>query len=420
MPRNTSAEELGLKIGTIVKVEKKDRSYAALTIAGEDIADRIESYALKNAHRSKKALVLVETKNGTAWRQVSLSQFEKTRLGQAVSDTGNSELNIAGNSEYSDFESHEELKDFIADSFSLKPQKLKISEVAWKYAVRTVIRGRNMLVVGPSGCGKTLLANALKVALGKEDKFFYINLGATQDPRSTLIGNTHFNKENGTYVSLSYFAKAIQVPGALILLDEASRAHPDAHNILMPILDYTQRYLRVDEKDDSPTINVASGVSFILTANVGSEYTATRTMDRALLDRCIMFEMQPLDEAQELENLQEQFPSVNKRYLVAIAKIATATRKEVRSENPRLDTIISTRMSEELAGCINDGMSLAESAEMCIYPYFSDAGGADSPRSQIRIIVQKELPTDLDETAAPFKSTPNKNSDLNNGRQKPW
>ena len=56
--------------------------------------------------------------------------------------------------------------------------------------------------------------------------------------------------------------KAISTPNAVILLDELSRAHPDAWNILMINLDQGQRYLRLDEHENSPTINVAEGVCF--------------------------------------------------------------------------------------------------------------------------------------------------------------
>ena len=34
-------------------------------------------------------------------------------------------------------------------------------------------------------------------ALDRPD--FYFNLGATQDPRASLIGNVHFDKGKGTY-----------------------------------------------------------------------------------------------------------------------------------------------------------------------------------------------------------------------------
>jgi MoxR-like ATPase len=75
------------------------------------------------------------------------------------------------------------------------------------------------------------------------------------------------------------------------LLDELSRAHPEAWNILMTVLDEGQRYLSLDEDVDSPTIMVASNVSFIATANIGTEYTSTRVLDRALMDRFEIIEV---------------------------------------------------------------------------------------------------------------------------------
>ena len=47
-------------------------------------------------------------------------------------------------------------------------------------------------------------------ALDRPD--FYFNMGGTQDPRATLIGNVHFDKKQGTYFSESLFVKAIQTP----------------------------------------------------------------------------------------------------------------------------------------------------------------------------------------------------------------
>ena len=78
------------------------------------------------------------------------------------------------------------------------------------------------MMTGPAGCGKTM-AKALVNALDRPD--FYFNLGATQDPRATLIGNTQFSKDKGTFFSESSFVKAIKTPNAVILLDELSRAH---------------------------------------------------------------------------------------------------------------------------------------------------------------------------------------------------
>ena len=273
------------------------------------------------------------------------------------------------------------------ESHGLKPKQLIVNELKWKYLIRSAMRGKNIMMTGPAGCGKTMAAKSVVAALDRED--FYFNLGATQDPRATLIGNTHFNKEDGTYFSEALFVKAIQTPNAVILLDELSRAHPDAANILMTVLDEGQRYLRLDEADGSPTIKVAEGVTFIATANIGNEYTATRVMDRALMDRFIVIEMDLLDKDQEFNLLKMLFPNVDTHTLDSIASIVHDTRKELKQENPRISTHISTRASVEMASLAYDGFSLVEAAEVTVYPQFDNAGGIDSERTFMKQIVQK-------------------------------
>ena len=280
-----------------------------------------------------------------------------------------------------------ELMNFIKTSDELKPDLLKMDTLKWKYLMRSALRGKNIMMTGPAGCGKTMAAKSVVKALDRPD--FYFNLGATQDPRSTLIGNTHFSKEDGTFFSQALFVKAIQTPNAVILLDELSRAHPDAHNILMTVLDEGQRYLRLDEADGSPTIKVAKGVTFIATANIGNEYTATRVMDRALLDRFIIVEMDVLNATQENELLTYLFPQVDANRIEAIADIVGGTRIEINTETPRISTAISTRNSVEMASLIYDGFTLEEAAEVCIYPQFDNAGGIDSERTFVKQLVQK-------------------------------
>ena len=288
-----------------------------------------------------------------------------------------------------------ELMQFIATSNELKPKSLFMQETKWKFLVRSAMRGKNIMMTGPAGCGKTMAAKTLTTSLDRPH--FYFNLGATQDPRATLIGNTHFNKEKGTFFSEALFVKAIQTEDAVILLDELSRAHPEAHNILMTVLDEGQRYLRLDEADGAPTIKVAKGVTFVATANIGNEYTATRVMDRALLDRFIIVEMDVLDKDEEVDLLSMLFPLVDKNQIESVAAIVNDTRKELNSEMPRISTHISTRSSVEMVSLIYDGFTLAEAAEVTIYPLFDNAGGIDSERTFIKQVVQKYIPQDSDE-----------------------
>ena len=243
------------------------------------------------------------------------------------------------------------------------------------------------MMTGPAGCGKTLAAKSLVNALDRPN--FYFNMGATQDPRATLIGNVHFDKSKGTYFSESLFVKAIQTPNAVILLDELTRAHPDAWNILMTVLDQGQRYLRLDEQDGQQTINVADGVCFVSTANIGNEYTATRQLDKALLDRFVIIEMDTLTDEQEHGLLGYMFPSVPTEELKKVSSIAFLTRSESKADNPRIASGISTRTSVEIAGLLFDGFTIQEAADITIYPQYDNDGGADSERTFVKQIVQK-------------------------------
>ena len=344
----------------------------------------------KTAFKEGKALQAYINKNGKkTYRKVDMNVYNSLVIPMNTDQ---------GGVQFEDKSDHTAIKDFIHQgSVSLKPTELVMEELKWKYLIRSAVRAKNIMMTGPSGCGKTMASKALVNALDRPD--FYFNLGATQDPRATLIGNTHFDKQKGTYFSESAFVTAIKTPNAVILLDELSRAHPDAWNILMTVLDQGQRYLRLDEADGSPIVNVAEGVTFIATANIGNEYTSTRVMDRAILDRFVTIEMDVLDDVKEFGLLKFMFPEVREYDLKAIAEIAHHTRTQSMSENGKLTSMVSTRASVEMAGLIYDGFELSEAAEISIYPFFSQDGGVDSERTYIKQLVQKYQ---MDENGEPL------------------
>ena len=313
---------------------------------------------------------------GDGWKKVDMFNYDKT-VKQKAEPIPAPEVPTE----------HAELMNLIHTSYDLKPKGLKMNELKWKYLMRSGMRGKNIMMTGPAGCGKTMAAKALVNALDRPD--FYFNLGATQDPRATLIGNTHFSKEEGTYFSEALFVKAIQTPNAVILLDELSRAHPDAWNILMTVLDSGQRYLRLDEASGQATINVADGVTFIATANIGNEYTSTRVMDKALMDRFTIIEMDLLNAHDEAELLKYMFPLVADKDVKSIAGITEMTRKECNNEESRLSAPISTRTAVEVASLLYDGFTLQEAAGITIYPQYTTDGGVDSERTFVKQIVQK-------------------------------
>ena len=382
-------------------VEQFGNSFKLIDTKGTKVSTMgVTTGTRKGAFNEGKALQAFINKNGKkTYRKVDMEVYNSLVIPM---NTDN------GGVQFEDNTDHTAIKDFIhKGSIQLKPTELVMTELKWKYLIRSAVRAKNIMMTGPAGCGKTMAAKALVKGLDRPD--FYFNLGATQDPRATLIGNTHFDKNKGTFFSESAFVSAIKTPNAVILLDELSRAHPDAWNILMTVLDGGQRYLRLDEAEGSPIVKVAEGVTFIATANIGNEYTSTRVIDRAILDRFVTIEMDVLNDEQEFGLLKYMFPEVNQDDLKAVAEIAHHTRTQSMSEAGKLTSMVSTRASVEMAGLLYDGFDLFESAEISIFPFFSNDGGVDSERTYIKQLVQKYV---KDESGEPLFQEVDQEKDL--------
>ena len=294
--------------------------------------------------------------------------------------------------------SNEEIDIALRDCLSLKPKELIIGDLKWKYLIRATLRQKNILLIGESGTAKTLAAKCVSKALNRPLEI--IPCGSTQDARATLIGNTTYKKESGTIFHKSAFVKAITTENTVILLDELSRGTHDAINILMPVLDPTQRTLRLDEDENSTLIKVADGVCFISTTNTGNSYTATKVIDKAILRRFpVKLEMLPLDEDQLNTLFRILFPSLptGKRLLMNIlSKISADLIAQCKMEDAKISMYISAASMVEMAELILDGFTLEEIAEGSIYPEFPDDGGAgESERCFVKAMLQKHFPKEV-------------------------
>lgn len=267
-----------------------------------------------------------------------------------------------------------------------KPEGYAVEDSNWYSLIAGIQESKNIIAIGPKGCGKTeIMAEAVKALKRELHKF---NMGATSDPRSTIIGNTHFNKETGTFFTQSRFVKAMQTPNAVILLDEASRMSPPAFNLLLPVMD-RQGYLALDETDDNKLVYRHPTVSILATANVGIQYTGTMRMDSAFMDRFAMilkFNYPEPDD--EIKIIMNRNSGVDKEEIKAIVKMAAAQRK-MESEGTFTDAI-STRMLIETGGMIKKGFSVRDALQVTVLNSFSSAGGDKSEQAQLLQLMQTQ------------------------------
>ena len=119
-----------------------------------------------------------------------------------------------------------------------------------------------------------------------------------------------------------------------------------------------------------------------------SEYTSTRVIDRALLDRFSIFEMTPLNEEDEYTLLRGKFPLINEELLLQLCSVIGDIRRDVASDTARISTMVSTRNTIEIAELLSDDFTLGEAAELLIYPLFPN-DGMDSERVFVKQLLQK-------------------------------
>lgn len=209
--------------------------------------------------------------------------------------------------------------------------------------------GKNVLLTGGTGCGKTTFAMELAKELNLNP--VVINCGSTQDARSSLIG--YFTLQEGnTKFQEADLLKAIQEPNTMVILDELSRASDDALNILFPLLDFRQD-IRVEEKDTDRIVKVADNVRFMATANVGLEYSATRSIDRALQDRFLCFNVPYLTAKQLTSYIKSLYDESIASKMKSLCGVYEYSHKMVGES--KINTAISTRMILDVVPLIKSG-----------------------------------------------------------------
>lgn len=232
---------------------------------------------------------------------------------------------------------------------------------------------QNVLIKGMQGCGKSELAEQFAARLNRPFADFQVGLLAES---GQLFGQQTLLNNNVEYQKF-LFTDAIQVPNAIILLDEINRPeHPKALNALFSVLD-DRRFIWIDEIGKA--IRVAPGVIFFATLNEGTEFSGTETCDAAMMDRFpYTVEMTNLPEAEEKDLLVKRAGLDEEEASRLVAVFSGIRRTEVK---------ISTRRALSIAFLTNNGLDLRQA--------FVFALGIDRDELE-RVLVSIHLTTEED------------------------
>lgn len=303
---------------------------------------------------------------------------------------------IAGGAEQLPLDSSEQptlLEKLMAAPENARPDSkdgFYVSERNWRILVRNLHKRKNTLLLGPTGCGKTEIVRRLCEQTGTP--FTIIPMGNITDVTDQLVGKMDLDPATkGTKYDWADFALAIQRPG-VILLDEINRIPRNGDNALFSVLDGTRCLAAPGAKSgEQRTIRVHPECVFFATANIGTEFTGTKEIDKALSNRFMPLELDYLDPDTEATVLSVR-KGIDWKDAHDIALVATNIRQDYK--NGILSQAVSTRETLECAECVKDGFDVKDSMEICFLPLF-EGGTTENDTSCERNAVRAKIASRL-------------------------
>lgn len=215
-----------------------------------------------------------------------------------------------------------------------------VSDDVWKEILYAFKTNKPILLTGQSGTGKTDLVRVIGSRLGLD--VHSVDCSAMDDAVEGFIGRREL-KDGNTSFEPSKFSEAIACE-QIVLLDEVSRAPRGANNILFPLLDHRRTLVNPYGED------VNAECFFIATANEGTSFTGTITLDEAFRNRFYVINIDYAPQEVETEILIKR-DSISKADATRITHIAKQIRE--RAESGELTRSVSLRelflASEQLA-----------------------------------------------------------------------
>lgn len=256
----------------------------------------------------------------------------------------------------SDDEKPEPKPDFNSSKHITLNGYFKVSEGVYAILKRNIKQNVNTLLLGPTGVGKTELVSNVAKSLRVPLTIF--DMGTMTDPIMSLVGNHVIKMNDGVTTSTfikSRFSEVIQQPG-IVLLDEISRAVVTSNNLLFPCLDFRRELPMEYCFENTEPIKVHPQCVFIATANLGGQYTGTHKLDRALLDRFMLVEIDPLCDTEVSKAIKIHCPKVDSEVILKMVNTYSKINKEHASFT--ISFSLSIRHLKMIAEMVRDGFTL--------------------------------------------------------------
>jgi MoxR-like ATPase len=229
--------------------------------------------------------------------------------------------------------------------------------------VRGLADGENLLLLGPPGSGKTLFSKWFAYGWGAD---FYLMSHNAHTQADEILGSQIQDADTGVWRFVPSNLVLAYERGGVVSADEILALKPGPLQVYHPFLN-----------GDAITVATSAGPKkisrhpkfrFVGTANHWQKTAGNNVIGEALMDRCIVVEVDYIAEALELDAILAAVPSAPPGTMKDLVTFAAAVRNGVKTNPERNHYLPSTRMLKRLARHIARGRAdVAHACETMIF-----------------------------------------------------